>query len=790
MPQIVKKRRSGWAILAVGALVASLLAVGASPAAAIDEDSTPDNKAEFKACLGPALADHGFTDISDTAVADINCLAYYEITGGRTADAFDPNSNVRRSEMALFLSRAAGVMDVDLSGGDMDADFGDIAELSDDRQSAIAALARNGVMGGRDDMAFDPHGYITRAEMAVALVSLVAHASDEVRANTDSGLFELKQDDGTFDGPDDSFDDAYEEVSARINNAISAAYELGITTGTGDGTSFSPDRFVPRRNMATFIIRTLNHTNARPADVTAQVGGGEFVVSVRDREFAPVVNQAVDIFMISSSIALKAFKADGTCSSRVRYDDGSDHCKVDGADVVTLSDGNEVASLPDTADGDVTVWVWVGEIGDTFGNSTDYFELEVTQEAMQDPDPSRVTVSNDLDADVDFAHFGEAVTVTVQLQGDSNPDDDDTDTAEDDEYVSVAPTDKTTFRLTLNVHPGADTTTSGSVRLTNETLTIGNDGSVSFELKAVDPDPSEGNANTALTSPYLDPNQVTIGYALELTSEDHDPALTFRTVVTVSETTGSVTFSDVKPAPDAVSVDAGLFNDAPTSGSAGNAAIVTVNDQFGNPYRGARITITSDASDPAADVALPTRARVTGRSGTVRIGYSYEGGAGVQILQATYDPTPTDVDNGDEVQGSTTIFWVVGDEHEQTADDDDSTTDTDLGATGGVNVLSLDPAKGQIVVDVDDTPPSGTDSAAALNIEPASVSYDSNDYFFVDGTPSGQEDFLAALGKQLQKVADAEAVDRPALTPSLDWSNYIFDDESERTSFELTVPSA
>ena len=34
MPQLVKKRRSGWAVLAAGALIASLLAVAAAPAGA------------------------------------------------------------------------------------------------------------------------------------------------------------------------------------------------------------------------------------------------------------------------------------------------------------------------------------------------------------------------------------------------------------------------------------------------------------------------------------------------------------------------------------------------------------------------------------------------------------------------------------------------------------------------------------------------------------------------------------------------------------------------------------
>ena len=72
-----------------------------------------------------------------------------------------------------------------------------------------------------------------------------------------------------------------------------------------------------------------------------------------------------------------------------------------------------------------------------------------------------------------------------------------------------------------------------------------------------------------------------------------------------------------------------------------------------------------------------------------------------------------------------------------------------------------------------------------LGYEPGST----NDYYFVGGTPSGMEDFLAALGKQLQKVVDAEVTDRPALTPTLDWSNYVYDDESERTEFRLVIPA-
>ena len=794
MPQLVKKRRSGWAVLAAGALVASLLAVGAAPAAAIDEDSKADNKADFTACLGSALADAEFTDLGglDAAVADINCLASYGITTGKTADTFDPSSNVTRGQMALFLSRAAKVMGVDLMGGDMDADFGDIAELGENRQAAITSLASNGILAGRGDMAFDPHGAITRAEMAIALVSLVAQASDEVRKNKDTGLFELKQPDDTYDGPNDSFDDAYENVSARINNAISAAYELGITTGTGDGTDFSPNGFVPRRNMASFITRALAHTNARPVDVSAQVGGGELQISVRDGDFAPVVNQAVDVFMVSSTVASKAFKADGTCSSRVAELEGtSETCEVDGSDVVTLSDGNVSVDPPDTSDGNITLWAWAGDIGDEYGSDTDDFELEITQAEADDPVPARVTVSNDLGDDVDFGHFGETITITVQLQGDGRDTIQGQGDPADDDYVDVGPTDETKYRVTVDVHAGGvedngNLTNTSSLRRYQEDLTIGEDGSASFEVSASDPDPSQGNANTSETSLYGKPNEVTIAYAIAQTSPEpttDDPALTFRTPDGGAiESAGNVTFSDVKPGPRSVDVDAGLFQDAPSSGKAGNAVTVTVKDQFGNLYRGAAVTISSTQSDADAEVSLPTRARVTGRSGTVRIGYSYEGGAGAQILVATHSPGGT----GEPVMGSATVFWVDSETHKTTGIANSAATGDNLG-TGPVGVLSLDPAKSLLVVDVDGDAATGT-TVDVLNIEPASLGYDSNDYYFVDSKPSGLEDFLAALGKQLQKVADADAGDQAGLTPTLEWSNYIYDDESERTSFELVIP--
>ena len=49
-------------MLAAGALVASILAFGAAPAAAGKQQ--PDARSTWLACVGAAKAGHGFTDVS------------------------------------------------------------------------------------------------------------------------------------------------------------------------------------------------------------------------------------------------------------------------------------------------------------------------------------------------------------------------------------------------------------------------------------------------------------------------------------------------------------------------------------------------------------------------------------------------------------------------------------------------------------------------------------------------------------------------------------------------------
>ena len=824
----------------MSALIASLFAVGASPAAAIDEKSMQDHTVPHKACLGEAVQDQGFTDLGtlDYAVSSINCLAYYGISAGRTADTFDPKANVTRSEMALFLYATANLMDVDLMGGDMMVDYGDIAELGDNRQDAITALARNGIMSGRGSMAFEPHADITRAEMAVALVSLVDHVSSNLRKN-DDGLFVFGDDE---EEPEDSFDDAYASVPAAVNNAISAAYELGITSGVGDGTMFDPSGTVRRENMAVFIVNALNHSNVRPAGMTAQVftrpkGAAEIIVSVRDADFAPVVNVPIDAFKASAPQEDRAFKQDGSCSGRASLVDGSNRCTIEGADPVTRSDGNVRLAQLD-ADDDIgkdglTVWLWTGDIGDEFGNDTEYLEISVDPQPKMAADATVAAISSDLglkgNAD---ARYSQTVTFTIQLQ-----DGDENNAAPPEGGVKYTLVKETYSERVDATGDGADTDTDPetTVSRSTETLTVGDDGSVTFTVNARDLDPNndsevtvrytlsrstvntDSSANATVTRDLLVP-----GTAAATTAGPDASLMYTHTKAHI----GIVVFSDADAKVTSVSVDVASHQSAPAGKAVGTAATVTVLDQYGRPMADQGIVLSSNAA--VADVTTSSSQRFTGPDGQVRIGYSYKGGAAVEIISAWSETTSENVDSSDAaytgaatarpnpcpdsmtgsyrgadetVDGATvadvttyrcnkaTTFWVGVVLDADSAVAGTTTADQANDITGPADVLSHDADNQQIVIDGDDD---ADDSTARA---PMAMNYDSNDFFSVrdasngDYAPVSMASFAEMLTEALAayKAAADDDTTSTEVEPTLVWSGYSSDDPSSTSWFRLTT---
>ena len=406
--------------------------LAATPAGAAEIKTGEDNKAEpsatptFTACLGPATQDAGFEDLDglgDDTTDAINCLAYYGITKGRNGGTqFDPASNVTRGQMALFLYRAANAAGIDLMGGDMDAMYGDIDELSEERQAAIKALARNGILTGRNTMSFQPLQDITRAEMAIALVNLTRHTTPGPLPP--KRLIERRTLNTT--GDIDHFTDARRTVPRAVDTHISYAYELGITTGYPNGTSssteFRPNNPVPRRNMASFITRALAHTNLRPEGLTVQSDNDTLTASVRDGDYKPINGAIIDAFYVDSSREDRAFNNDGECRSIVRSGvDGMRDCEIDPIDPATNDDGNaELADLTNAqhiGEG-ITVWVWTGDNGDEVDEDTKLVEFD--QGPVSKPVAAESTAVSPSQARTPMARFGTAVTFAAQLQHDDN----------------------------------------------------------------------------------------------------------------------------------------------------------------------------------------------------------------------------------------------------------------------------------------------------------------------------------------------------------------------------------
>ena len=166
---------------------------------------------------------------------DVSSGAYYYdavlwavengITEGTSATTFSPNAPCTRAQMVTFLWRAAGCPEPKGISG-----FEDVA-ADTYYAKAVAWAVENGITEGVGENKFAPDAVCTRAQMAAFLCRMAnGKASSSV----------------TF--TDVSADAYYAE-------AVQWAAENGITFGTGDGSTFSPDETCTRGQMVTFLYR-------------------------------------------------------------------------------------------------------------------------------------------------------------------------------------------------------------------------------------------------------------------------------------------------------------------------------------------------------------------------------------------------------------------------------------------------------------------------------------------------------------------------------------------------------
>ena len=636
MPQLVKKRRSGWAVLAAGALVASLFAVGAAPAAALDDDSVPNAKAATSACVGDATEDRDFSDVSEmnTFRGAINCLAYYGVTIGYGDGTFGPENDVTRGQMVLFMERAAAI-----AGADAEAVVGDFATTGSDPVH-------------RGDMAL---------LIARLLVSATTAESMPNVTNNDDGTFAVS---GVTGDDWDYFADARSSLNRVHDSAVSALYELGVANGTGNG-NFSPADLVSRGQMAAFITRALAHTTARPSGVTIQSHApGEVTVSVRDANFHPVANAYIDRFSIDTAKVDEAFNDDGECGRVAAVDSNATACTIDALDPVTGLSGDYEFSAGTPAEGGTTVWAWTGETGDKIEDGGEGLASISLTERAANP-ATAVMISTDLPMGATRAVFGSTVTVTIQLvDSEGNP--------------AAPPADGASYRVVVtrdtDLNQATDAEVTGPVAaadsdgLSNVVHNVDASGKATFTFTASDPDPTDSNnpnGNSGATPPVPDRiDRVRVSYSVTMESGPAAPA-------TPSDASQTIVFSDAAALVSGGSIKtATSYLAAPTNnGSAGNVVTVTVHDQYARPMRGQLVRLSSD-SDNAANSTFPV-ARRTDSSGTVRIGYSHNGTGSRETLTANIrsindqgDDDPTnDVEVLTPIGGTTnpvtTVFnWV------------------------------------------------------------------------------------------------------------------------------------
>ena len=608
MPEL-KKRRACLALLGAFAMVASVLAVGASSVSA--EAGRPEAAADYSACVGPATADAGFTDVAagSTHDAAINCIAYYGITRGTTATTFSPGQTISRWQLAVMLQRAAAPAGVELPTAASQG-FTDISGLGSSFQAAVNQMAELGIMAGTTATTFDPDGIVSRAVIVEALAGFLTNAQvgpggKALSRGVDRSL--TVKDGTTRSAVTIPIDETFRDLGAVTYSAfqsIQALAEMGVVQGRSDGT-FGPAASVTRGQAAAFITRALAHTNARPAGLTMQAKDSavsaaqdvELSVSMRDNDFAPVESAAVDFFTYSASNAARAFKTDGTCNTvQAGGGGGSDVCVIEIDDAVTEPDGNLLLE-PSNISADTVYWAWSGATGDRLDWDTSNLSMDnsdvssaasVTVGTVASPAKAKVTLSVSSDAaNGNTVPYGTTVTVTIQLQDSADKD------------IGVA--GRTYSWFASGEHTQGSTLQIAGIG--TRTVTTDSDGRAAFTLTQPDPvpgntDTATENRNNATTWTYrITAVPIAGGAAGAAPAANTDIGFT---VAAGGTGTGTVVFDDDDPKAQKVSIelrrDWGL---RPTAAGTVASVGVTgkVTDQYGSPLRGQNIFFDLDGND-------------------------------------------------------------------------------------------------------------------------------------------------------------------------------------------------
>lgn len=617
-------------------------------------------------------ADQGFTDISGYSAAiqtAINQIKQAGVTTGKTATTYDPDSNVTREEMAMFLTRALGQISVGQNGSnDADAasltlyingstatyNYDDIdAGVTFEGHNAIIETWNLGITGDLSTVrTFSPSAAITRADMATWLTNALAHTH---------------------------------------------ARPTGLHMQSTDVADFG----------------------------AMNAGTDELHVSHRDASFDAIANTSVDVMAFyddpADSTDLATSASTGKCDDMVTAQ-SSTLCTIDVGDSVTNASGNIVLEMASMAAGDASVgdgqtvqyWAWTAANGTVYDSTqttstvtivstTDSTQLKVTSsqpKATRSATPPGVVADTNLDGVADYgsgetnnseARYGSTVTLTFQLYDSAT-----VNATVAKPLVLVTVTDA--YGVTPGTQPTSVTTTK---------LYTGADGSVTYDVVCgADPATATG------TESYRRITWSSVETDLDLAGAAGSEEFFYCTDETPAAATSVVTIADKYK-----SVDSAAALTPVTSTVTG-----TVYDQFGNVVANQAVAFDSDmVARDAADAAeglLDGTKRTTNGSGQASASLSRTSAlTGMETVTFCVDDASDGCLSGsDTAENTANIFWVTA---------DDGTADT-----GGA-ARSTNGANNELSIEVADTPNDVLivrHGGASTNTY-TKVSYDSNDQY-------------------------------------------------------------
>ena len=755
------------AVLTALAMVASVLV--AAPAVAAD-DPEPSLEATFTACVG--IESSGFTDVpaAHSNAGDIDCIAYYGITEGTGGNNYSPSMAVTREHMALFLTRLAARVGIEMVSDPGDPGFTDIGDLSAKSQTAIAQIADLEITSGTGDgTTYSPAAHVERGHMALFLFRLMNLMTPYGGADSDDAHTPSDVDDEDSDDIGSPYTDI-RSVTVRTNDAITALYELGVASGIS-ATAYAPTASITRAAMAEFMVGVMAHSNLRPAGASIQAaktsGFGDItttvIISVRDDSFAAVVDQPVDHF---NSNADDGGLDDGACSD---VDDAvNGDCEWTEDDDFTNGDGNLVLPGESTMEGKTRVYyAWIGdEAGDKFdADDADYHSVSIT--ASKDEEALKATSTINEEAATDSGNRVDldkvsTVTITVQLVDTDNgetgeaagPDDDAKAVARSGQDITVAVTRST------DANSDGDSGDSGEGQAYSSTnvatLTTDDDGRVTYTVEGPDDDNDNNDVNFGdVTNDTVDPP--TTAMVADIAGlEDRIDTITFNYVTddndgtpAVEEVVYTIRWSEANPMTTKVEATANDYVIVESDGDARVSSTVTFYDQYGNGYRqgtGQKVGIEFGAGEMRTGTngepeAYNPVANVGG-NGVARRSKTLEGqSAGTPIAVVYIEDAPAENDAVDLPDVDMDLDDAPSIQVVSEADTDDTDAGPKMVHTlyADDNKFTTQAVDGGILQDDADT----------------LYSYDSDDTFIMDGETITMDEFEKALANQPDVAGEA-----------------------------------